>query len=107
MTDQVPTTIAGWRRRIAADWQDRFDRDAEAITGRSETAAVLGFGLVYSLAVIERYVDPEIAAAFAVDLRRAYESGDLAEWIWQWRSEDIRGLPLTLPFELPVVLEEG
>ena len=101
-------TIAGWRRRIAANWQDRFDRDAEMITGQSETAAVLGFGLVYSLAVIERYVDPEIAAAFAVDLSQIFEAGDsFGEWVWQWRSEDIRGLPLTLPFERLVVPVEN
>ena len=92
MSDQVPTTIAGWRRHLAANWQTRFGRGAYD---------AYQFGFVYCLAVIERYVDGEKAELFARDLHDLYEAGDsFGEWIWQWQSEDIRGLPLTLPFEL-------
>lgn len=60
------------------------------------TAEVYGYGVCYLMAVL-RAIDPAVAAVAANDLGDAWDAGDsFGEWVWQWRDELARDLPLTL-----------
>lgn len=68
------------------------------------SSSVYGYGVCYLLAVLHA-VDPVAADAASKDLTAAWDAGDsFAEWIWQWRDELARQVPLTL-FGIPTPIE--
>lgn len=59
------------------------------------STSVEGYGAIYLLAVL-RSVAPDVADVAARELFRAWDSGELGEWVHQWGQELTAGQPLSL-----------